>query len=552
MVDVLSSPEVGSVRPAWQWRRLVSSPAPIILALGILAAAMLALPGKTITTRALEELMLALDGLYRVLSGQVPNSDFHSALGPLTYYLPAIGYRLSGSYGGAMPTALSLFLLAAAAISAHVLASRLRAALAVPFAIFLFLVLAVPMNLGDGVTSLSFAMFYNRVGWVAIAILLVMYLRPTNPHRAQTVLDVLCASALTLVMIYTKITYGLVALVFLLFMLTDRRQRGWTALTLAITVGLFVLVELFWKSSVSYAEDIITAANASGGILRGNFGQILDHLLANFADYVLLALLVGIALWRRWSLRDLVFVLLCAIGGFWLINQNDQRWGILAIHAAAAVVAERLLRDFDAGGQPEGPLVNRAGVQLYFFAFVLPTIVHCAIALTLHTVVATASSGRPLPIAGMESIELADLWTPGDFGAGSWYAGTVAEGISALRQVSPAPERVFTLPGPNPFSAAMAIRPASGDAIDMRWNATLNAVYHVPPQQMLAGVDIVLERLGGGGAWEVGQLYLPFVRANFHQIAQTQNWRIFRRNSATLGEVVRPSSSLALSEQPRG
>ena len=128
---------------AWRgWRALVSedgrpskSTAPLILSMAAVCALLLALPGRTVTTAYLNDLFIFLDGAHRVVSGQVPNRDFHTALGPLVYYIPAAGLLLSGHLGAAMPLGTALFMVAIAPAMAHVLASRLRPAIALPFCV---------------------------------------------------------------------------------------------------------------------------------------------------------------------------------------------------------------------------------------------------------------------------------------------------------------------------------------------------------------------------------------------------------------------------------
>ena len=149
-----------------------------LLVIAASCALLLALPGQTVTTRYLNDLLLILDGAYRVTSGQIPGYDFHTPLGPLTYYIPAAGYILSGTLGGAMPAAMALVTLILSLPMIHVLGSRLHPVLTLLFGAFLLLILAVPINLGEGITSLTFAKFYNRIGWAAFGILLIMYLRP--------------------------------------------------------------------------------------------------------------------------------------------------------------------------------------------------------------------------------------------------------------------------------------------------------------------------------------------------------------------------------------
>src|SRR3712207_6575958 len=139
---------------------------------------LLALPGQTVTTAYLNDLFIFLDGAHRVASGQVPNRDFHTALGPLNFYVPALGYWISGSMGGALPTGMAAATIILALPMIHILGSRLQPAVAIPYGLFLLLIVAVPINLGEGIASLSFAMFYNRIGWAALSTLLVLYVQP--------------------------------------------------------------------------------------------------------------------------------------------------------------------------------------------------------------------------------------------------------------------------------------------------------------------------------------------------------------------------------------
>ncbi|MFD2815784.1 hypothetical protein ACFSYD_17695 [Paracoccus aerius] len=134
------------------------------------------------------------------------------------------------------------------------------------------------------------------------------------------------------------------------------------------------------------------------GLLRGSWGDIIDHALVSFTDYVLLGLIAGISLWRRWSLRYALFFILCALGGFSIINHNEQRWGILALHAGAIVAAGRILRE---GDGPRPPILgNSAGATLLVLVMMLPTILHNGIALGLHVTAAVTGAGGPCPFRG--------------------------------------------------------------------------------------------------------------------------------------------------------
>lgn len=503
---------------------ILSRPGRLIIGMAVLAALLLVLPGRTVATRGLDELFYILDGANRVLSGQVPGRDFITAQGPLVHYLSAFGAWLGG-WGAALPVAVGVVLVVLAPVMAHVLTSRLDPALALLSAAFLVLVLAAPMNLGEPMTALSFAQFHNRIGWVALALLLAMVLPPLQSGKDRR--DAAAAAVLAFAMIHVRLTYGLAAVAVLAFILCDRRQRGWAALALLGAALGTLVTALIWGGLPGYLQATTTAWGA-GGLLRGSWGDIIDHALVSFTDYVLLGLIAGISLWRRWSLRYALFFILCALGGFWIINHNEQRWGILALHAAAIVAAGRILRE---GDGPRPPILgNSAGATLLVLVMMLPTILHNGIALGLHVTAAVTGAGRPLPLPGMAGVRLADLWTGGDFGGANRYLGTVEDGIRALSALDPQPESIAVLGAADPFSAALGLRPAKGFMPVMRWLNTLGPTDHPAPEALFADAEVVLVRAGGSDP--VRALYMPFVESNFTLIRQTEFWQIHRRAPA--------------------
>lgn len=512
----------------------------VLLVLAAVCALVLALPGQTVATRYLGDLFLLLDHAYRVSWGQVPNRDFHTPLGPLVSYVPAAGYWLSGSLGAALPVGMGLLTLALAPAIVHILASRLHPLLAGFYGAFLLLILAVPINLGEGVTALSFAKFYNRIGWAALGALLILYLRPRRGIESDAV-DALCAAVLTLALVYTKATFGLAALGFLVFMLLDSWQRRWAAGALGLSVATALAVEAVWRSSLAYLADLQLALAVSGW-LRGSWGQIVDHLLVNLADYVLVTLFAALALRYTRSIRDALFYGACGMVGFLLVNQNFQAWGIITLHAAAAVAAETILRHADrplrAGDAQRWS--GAAGAKLLFIALVLPTIAHCTLALGLHAAAAIARAGDPLPLA-LDRVRFANLWTWGDHDAGLDELSALRDGAAALRALDPPPERVVVLDLANPFSAGLGLRPPQGDAPWLQWERTVGTSASWPGESLLAGARVVMEPNPPPGsdaatALQAGRspaaIYRPILTEQFEVVRETDRWTVHRRKPA--------------------
>jgi hypothetical protein len=502
----------------------------VLLAAAAVFGLILALPGRTITTAYLNDLFIFLDGAHRIASGQVPNRDFHTALGPLAFYLPALGYWISGTMGGAMPAAMAAATLGLALPMVHIFGSRLRPVIAIPYGLFLLLIVAVPINLGESIASLSFAMFYNRIGWAGLATLLIMYLRPERVFGRQDLLDSLCAAALTLAMLYIKATYGLVALGFLAFMLFDARQRRWALWALGLIALAMLLIEAFWQASLAHLEDLILAGRVSG--TRGIVDLVLAFL-RHLADYILLTIFAALVLWRTRSLRDLLFFGICAVPGLLIQNQNSQPWGIITLFAGAAAATEILLR----AGMPFGREENRipvSGAPLLLLAFLLPTSLHCFMALGLHAIVATARVGEPFGLPRFDELRLATLWVRGERSFMYDYLESIHEGARLLSELPVRPENVSVLDFANPFSAGLGLPPSRGDYAWLHWGRNINDLHHLPPEQLLGGVDVLMVPKGGINGIPLHNLYGAYIREAFDPIRETDRWIVHRRREARM------------------
>jgi hypothetical protein len=518
------------------WEARPATVAIFVLVLAVVCAAMLALPGETVVTKYVNDLFIFLDGAHRVASGQVPNRDFHAALGPLVYYLPAAGLFISGSLGGAMPVGTALCILALAPPLAHILSTRLSPVIAIPAAAFLLLLVAVPINVGESVTQLSYGMFYNRIGWAALAALLIMYLRPHATNRRQQFLDSLCAAFLVVVLLYTKITYGLVAAAFVVFMLVDRAQWLWAALALGITVPAGLVVEAFWRSTGAHVADLLLASRVSG--MKGSVPDIGYAFLGNLADYVLFSFIAALALWRTRSFRDLLFYGYCAVAGFLLVRQNFQGWGIITLHAGAVVAAEKLLRSGAAFRDWRGSTAAAPGLLL---VLLLPTTIHSAMALGLHAALATTRTGEEFGLPKFARLRLANLLTPGDYGPSSKYLATLQDGARALSEISPNAGHVFVLDFINPFSAGLGLAPARGDSSWQHWERNFDETHFIPADELLRDVRIVMDPKWPAEEYTTNGLrlvYDAYLAANFALFRETEYWRIYLAQERRLQSIV--------------
>lgn len=497
-----------------------------VIAIAAICALMLAWPGQTVTTKYVNDLFIFLDGVHRIDLGQVPNREFHTALGPLVYYAPALGYWLTDDFGGSMPVGIALLVLALALPASHVLSSRFRPAIAIPLAVCLILIAAVPINLGESIAALSFAMFYNRIGWAALGFLLVMHLLPERPRRFQGRLDAASAAFLVTLMLYIKISYGIVGLGFLLLQLLNSRQRRWSFTAFILTAASCLVVELFWQGTKAHIADLLLAGNVSGSLKT--IDEVAQVLFRNLADYVVFLLIMGLALWHTRSLRDFLFYGFCAGSGYLLIMQNFQNWGVITLVAGAAVAAESLARKNRTTSEgSSGSLA--AGAYLLFLVFALPMSLHNGAALTLHAGLALRDSGEAVPLQKFGRIKLARLWNEGDHGGFVRYFASLDDGAQALSDLHRNVDNVLVLDFVTPFSAGLDLKAPRGDSTWHHWGRTVNEHSFVPAESLFRDVHIVMEPkwpIDSSTTDGLRTIYAEYIGDRYELALETKDWKV--------------------------
>jgi hypothetical protein len=510
------------MNPSILRRRPVAASA---FAVAAVCALILAIPGETVTTKYMNDLFIFLEGVHRIDLGQVPNRDFHTALGPLVYYIPALGYWLSGTMGGAMPTGMALLVMALAPITAHVLGSRMRPAIGIPLAAFLLLIVAVPINTGESIGALSFAMFYNRIGWAALGILLVMHLRPIESRPWLLVLDSASAAILILLMLYTKVSYAVVGIGFLALTLGDRKQRPWATAALVLVPLGALAVELVWGGTKSHVADLRLAGMVSGSL--GTIDNLVGIVLRHLADLALFTLVAAFVLWRAWSVRDLLYFAYCAGAGWMLISQNFQQWGIITISVGAAVAAEILGRQHELAAEPSRSITT--GAHLLLLAMLLPTLVHNTAALGLHGALAAMKYGETVPLEKFDRIRLARLWFDGD-PTFVRYMASLKDGAAALAAMEGDVDRGLVLDFVNPFTAGLGLKPARGDSTWYHWGRTINEEHFPPAEQLFRDVRVVMEPKWAVEEWTargMRTVYADYLAEHYEVAVETAEWKIY-------------------------
>lgn len=236
-----------------------------------------------------QDLGVMLDAGWRFYQGQRTHADYHSPLGPVLGML----FGIPMCIGGPKYESLTLLPPVVSAITALWTCALCRGVLpAVPRAMTSLAVGAASggiYHLGFSPEILSFAVFYNRVGFGLLAI---VALAAILPRRTATPLHsrFLDCSALvaTIIAFFLKANFAAVALIFVAIAAAcqPRSRRD-----LHVAVGVAFVVLTLFLASIGFRidrmlGDFLMAADARSDML-GNFFFPTRNTLAN-ADVLLL------------------------------------------------------------------------------------------------------------------------------------------------------------------------------------------------------------------------------------------------------------------------
>ena len=209
--------------------------------------------GKLYLRAMPQDLFFQLDGIYRLGIGQRIYSNFSTPIGPLIYVLPLLFVKLGANLALCINYASGFLLIAAFAVVAYVAWTRLSPLFGLALGVWVALALATRMNFGDDPAAVTLAMNYNRQGYAALVLAMLMFRAPRNVSSVIAPVDGVVYAILTAFLVYTKITFGLVAIAFAPIVI-------WPQQTNSLCFLLLPLASAYWYRLPSTA----TGSSSSG------------------------------------------------------------------------------------------------------------------------------------------------------------------------------------------------------------------------------------------------------------------------------------------------
>ncbi len=515
-----------------------------------------------------------LDGGYRMYCGQKPHQDFFCPIGILPLWLIKLGMQWGGVSANAIVYGSVAGFLALVPMAWLIAARRLPAVPALAFAMFIggLFVAKRPLSFGTydypfECTHLSYAMWYNRIGWALLALLaFYWFLPPFSKKRASGwgMAEAFVAGVLTALLALTKVNYLAgavgVTLVGLVFARPSLRQLAALAFGIAaVPVGFAFAEGWQWHA---WLADTVRLAHVASVADRGS--KYFGVFTANLFSIVLLGVAVCLLypLWparseEKWGrLRTLALCAACVGAGLAVVILNTQRAEIPLIVVACVLALETALRHVDLRAASESARFRLgfgaaiAAALLGYTLFNDSTSVVYAWAARNHMRFLTPSSGLIstasldpllLPPRPHEQVERAWVYndllvrlqlsplaanqvpmTPYQFG------NSIHDGLELLAGRTTPQSRIFAIYHTNPFPMALQLPPPHGGCL--WWDPiTFNRTDFPEPASVFGDVTHVLVRRVNSGSFAFEDLYLPYIRAHFHKTAESILWDLYER-----------------------
>jgi hypothetical protein len=505
------------------------------------------------------DVMILLDGAWRIVHGQVPNTDFYNPIGPMTDLLIAFGLKVASPSTSAITYGLILMTAIMVPLTWRIAKNRLPWALALLCALLTGSYLLSPRPPGYTLRDTTYAMIYNRESYVVfIALCLCLFLTPRILSRRSVSFDGVCVGVLLALLLYWKVTYfvAAVGITMAAMILVPRARNWWLAATGGFAGVCISLFALFRISLFRYLADLLYAIKAQSPAMRykllwaGITNNAMWMYLLCFC-LVLLSWAWGSSNTTRFSIARIWLVVLSLVGAALFIESGNsaQGGGIDdPLYFTTAVIAVELFRRLDSERVAE-PGSSLRLAYTGSLALLLPlfwgTIMGGDLVSYAYTV-AWDFGRRPHTDASqsLHSTTLSDFHVPPgtDHVTNYWpareFPARINDGIDLLKRNLRDGESVMTLDYANPFSFALGIKPGSDRILFWDQHVTFDVKNAPPAEDFLGRATVVMvprlldRRIGFGFPTfdTLMALYGGYLHQHFHEVESTETWTLYRRN----------------------
>ncbi len=483
-----------------------------------------------------------LDSGWRILTGQRPHTDFHTAQGPILALYSALAMwvgngNINLGFGIVRGLVAGIFAVWCFAL----LRGRVAPVPTVLACLMVTLLAGAPFALTSSPFTHSMAMFYNRYGYVLLALILFEGFQSITEGYGGGFSTGLAAG----ILLFFKISFfgaalGFITLSVVVHPTKARRMAGLLAGLLAVTTAFLIWLR-FDVAAILYDFHSLAVARSIGFPFE-RFLRILNTSLLGAALTVCLGLVVAVLAWNKRSslvqrLEPLGIALL-AVATEPLVAVSNQQDSVLIIMSVCCLVLLTRMAACVQGDSVQGRSLLGAilllglclpapGIAMDLFGFG---------SAVMHELAHRGARNVPR----LDTPEFSSLIFEGElpgvykYESGSPLVKVINDGIRLLRANTGAADRVLTLGFVNPFPAILHRPAPRGSAIWFGLNFNVSFPDNFPPpQSMFADVNAIMVpnylSQGTPTTDALAAKYSDVIKADFVFKAKSDFWSLYTR-----------------------
>lgn len=514
----------------------------VIVAVCIVQAALGTLPTRIYAI----DLFIFLDGAWRVASGQTPHEDFFAGFGvlfwkPLQLALAVRGYDAEG-----IGLARAFYTAAIGLWTFLLVRKRLS-----PIQTLVVTLLSVAMTsaarpLGESVNMFSHAMFYNRVGYALLFIIVLdaLYLRflRSDVHGFRVFLGGMSTGMAIACLALLKVSFVVPAVLLLaagvlLWSTTLRYLAGVLSGGVLIVVNAVTFLDF---KLIPWASEMTQLAHARSGSLVGPILGVVSYE-ARTMGFVLIASICFVAFT---SLRaaDVVRYLLATIAvagaDVFCRSTNAQNadlpllalWCVLGVLLVVAAPMQRSL-----GSSLPKYLIAAVSLAL-LYPLSLPFFGKEVLSFAGAAYVSAKTRSADIP--RIDSGRL-DSWATEEWHGHPMFLNSngprlvtiTNDGLHLLSDLTRPDETIGSISFANRFSFALGRSPAPGGAAWIHAGNNFSVASPPPPEMLIGRPDVLMVQRyeSPEGSMALLEIYRDHLESNYEVAGSSQYWTLHRR-----------------------
>lgn len=518
-----------------------------------------------------------LDGAYRMTEGQAPHADYFSPIGVLPIWLIYLGMKWTGVNAAAIVCGGAFGFLLVTPPAWAIASRRLPAVPALVFSMFVGVLMIACRPLAFGtlpytfeVSHISYAMWYNRVGWSLLTLLtLYWFLPPFAKARAGWARNAegFAAGLLCALVFLTKVNF-LAAAVGVTFFgcWLNRPSPGqfvsYVAGFASVPAGLSLFTRWnahAWLGDLAELARVADPAGRAAKLTVALYDNLWPFALLAAAVWLLRPLMArgGWDTWREGGLGKTA--LLCGAGagiGLFVLMLNTQKAEIPLVAVACVVALETALRRWNPDGSGNALRLRVIAGACIALGLLGPTLFNDGASvgyawarrnhmrfLTPECGIIDSPSLRSLILPPQPGEQVEWAWVINDLTARKHlsplaaertavspfqFACLIQDGLKLLRPHVTPESRIFCLNHTNPFPLALRLPPPNGGCL--WWDGvTFNRKRFPDPERVYRDVTLVMVPRNPVGSTLMRDVYLPSVKERFRKVAESALWELYER-----------------------